>query len=246
MESAQPVDQMNQRQQQIEHFHRLMFILCVRAAAAWLVASKLTHEPFQNVCVTAWLFPFYSYIVLALAGTWHCFILSLSFSNLFVYCLFYCRECASASSTCAFNRILASTEASASTPTRARSASAEILTTTDLFVRKVSAAQLFIHLSIPNELCWCREHANDYQTWAFQFDGWCAMTLTTREQTVNAIRGSLIKTRYPKGAAWRIGVGGCCYRTLQVSFFFLIEHGKVRSLIRISWVKHSPSNDPAS
>jgi hypothetical protein len=149
MESAQPVDQMNQRQQQIEHFHRLMFILCVRAAAAWLVASKLTHEPFQNVCVTAWLFPFYSYIVLALAGTWHCFILSLSFSNLFVYCLFYCRECASASSTCAFNRILASTEASASTPTRARSASAEILTTTDLFVRKVSAAQLFIHLSIP-------------------------------------------------------------------------------------------------
>jgi hypothetical protein len=150
MESAwQPVDQMNQRQQQIEHFHRLMFILCVRAAAAaaaWLVASKLTHEPFQNVCVTAWLFPFHSYIVLALDIVTFCPYL---FSNLFVYCLFSCRECASASSTCAFNRILASTEASASTPTRARSASAEILTTTDLFVRKVSAAQLFIHLSIP-------------------------------------------------------------------------------------------------
>jgi hypothetical protein len=148
MESAwQPVDQMNQRQQQIEHFHRLMFILCVRAAAAaWLVASKLTHEPFQNVCVTAWLFPFYSYIVLALDIVTFCPYL---FSNLFVYCLFSCRECASASSTCAFNRILASTEASASTRTRARSASAEILTTTDLFVRKVSAAQLFIHLSIP-------------------------------------------------------------------------------------------------
>jgi hypothetical protein len=75
----------------------------------------------------------------------------------------------------------------------------------------------------PNELCWCREHANDYQTWAFQFDGRCAMTLTTREQMVNAIRGSLIKTRDLRGASWRIGVGGCCYRTLQVSFFFLLN-----------------------
>lgn len=120
--------------------------VCVRAAAAaWFVASKLTHEPFQNVCVTAWLFPFYPYIVLALDIVTFCPYRFL----IFLFIVFSCRECASASSTCAFNRILASTEASASTPTRARSASAEILTTTDLFVRKVSAAQSFIHLSIP-------------------------------------------------------------------------------------------------